>query len=164
MKTLLIIRHAKSSWDISTLNDFDRSLNDRGKKDAPVMAQRLLDKKIIIDAFVSSPAKRAKKTAELFCYTYDKNKDHIIFVPSLYHAAPQIFFDVIEQLNNDFESVAIFSHNPGITEFVNQLVENVHIDNMPTCSIFAVKINSTNWKDFIQAKKELLFFDYPKII
>ena len=164
MKTLLIIRHAKSSWDTSILNDFDRSLNDRGKKDAPVMAQRLLDKKINIDAFVSSPAKRAKKTAELFCSTFNKNKDHIIFVPSLYHAAPQIFFDVIQQLNNDFESVAIFSHNPGITEFVNQLVENVHIDNMPTCSIFAVKINSTNWKDFIQAKKELLLFDYPKII
>ena len=60
--------------------------------------------------------------------------------------------------------MAIFSHNPGITEFVNQLVENVHIDNMPTCSIFAVKINSTNWKDFIQTKKELLLFDYPKII
>ena len=69
VKTLLIIRHAKSSWDIGTLNDFDRSLNDRGKRDAPMMAKRLIDKTIMIDAFVSSPAKRAKKTAEWFRQT-----------------------------------------------------------------------------------------------
>ena len=161
MKTLLIIRHAKSSWDLGTLNDFDRSLNERGKKDAPVMAQRLLDKKINIDAFVSSPAKRAKKTAELFCKVYDKNKDNIIFISALYHATPEIFFEVIDQLNDDFTNVAIFAHNPGITEFVNELVEDVMIDNMPTCSVFAIKINIAKWKDFAKAKKELLFFEYP---
>lgn len=164
MKTLLIIRHAKSSWDLGTLNDFDRSLNERGKKDAPVMAQRLLDKKINIDAFVSSPAKRAKKTAELFCKVYDKSKDDLILISTLYHATPEIFFEVIEQLNDDFTSVAIFAHNPGITEFVNQLVEDVIIDNMPTCSVFAIKINIAKWKDFAKAKKELLFFDYPKVV
>ena len=79
-KTLLLIRHAKSSWDISNLNDFERPLNDRGKKDAPAMAKRLLHKKISIDAFVSSPAKRAKKTAELFCQEYGKKDDDIIFI------------------------------------------------------------------------------------
>ena len=66
-KTLLIIRHAKSSWDIGTLTDFERPLNERGKRDAPEMAARLKKRNIKIDAFVSSPAKRAKKTAELFC-------------------------------------------------------------------------------------------------
>ena len=65
-KILLLVRHAKSSWEIGTLSDFERSLNERGKKDAPMMAKRLIDKKIKIDAFVASPAKRAKKTAELF--------------------------------------------------------------------------------------------------
>ena len=64
-KTLLLIRHAKSSWDNFALTDFDRPLNDRGKNDAPEMAKRLIDKKINIDAFISSPAKRAKKTAKL---------------------------------------------------------------------------------------------------
>ena len=163
MKTVLIIRHAKSSWDIATLNDFDRTLNERGKKDAPVMAQRLINRKINIDAFVASPAKRAKKTAELFCTVYNKNKEDIILIPTLYHAAKQVFFEVIEQLNDDFKIVAIFSHNPGITEFVNELVDNTRIDNMPTCGVFAVKINSAKWKDFTNAKKELLFFDYPKL-
>jgi phosphohistidine phosphatase len=162
MKTLLIIRHAKSSWDIASLNDFDRSLNDRGKKDAPIMAQRLLDKKIHIDSFVSSPAKRAKKTAEFFCTVYKKNKEDIILISALYHAAPEVFFEVIEQLNDNDDSVAIFSHNPGITDFANQLVADANIDNMPTCSIFAVQTSITKWKDFAKAKREFLFFEYPK--
>ena len=162
MKTLLLVRHAKSSWDLATLNDFDRSLNERGKKDAPVMAQRLLDRKIDINTFVSSPAKRAKKTAELFCSIYKKDKEQIVFIPALYHASLNTFFEVVTQLNDDYNCVAIFSHNPVITEFVNQLVENVTIENMPTCGVFAVKTSITKWKEFSISKKELLFFDYPK--
>ena len=162
MKTLLLVRHAKSSWDLATLNDFDRSLNERGKKDAPVMAQRLLDRKIDINIFVSSPAKRAKKTAELFCSIYKKDKEQIIFVPALYHASINTFFEVVTQLNDDYNCVTIFSHNPVITEFVNQLVENITIENMPTCGVFAVKTSITKWKEFSTSKKELLFFDYPK--
>lgn len=162
MKTLLLVRHAKSSWDLATLNDFDRSLNERGKKDAPVMAQRLLDRKIDINTFVSSPAKRAKKTAELFCSIYKKDKEQIVFIPALYHASLNTFFEVVTQLNNDYNCVAIFSHNPVITEFVNQLVENVTIENMPTCGVFAVKTSITKWKEFSTSKKEFLFFDYPK--
>ena len=162
MKTLLLVRHAKSSWDLATLNDFDRSLNERGKKDAPVMAQRLLDRKIDINIFVSSPAKRAKKTAELFCSIYKKDKEQIVFIPALYHASLNTFFEVITQLNDDYNCVAIFSHNPVINEFVNQLVENVTIENMPTCGVFAVKTSITKWKEFSTSKKEFLFFDYPK--
>lgn len=162
MKTLLLVRHAKSSWDLATLNDFDRSLNERGKKDAPVMAQRLLDRKIDINTFVSSPAKRAKKTAELFCSIFKKDKEQIVFIPALYHASLNTFFEVVTQLNDDYNCVAIFSHNPIITEFVNQLVENVTIANMPTCGVFAVKTSITKWKEFSTSKKEFLFFDYPK--
>ena len=162
MKTLLIIRHAKSSWDIGSLNDFERPLNERGKKDAPEMAKRLLDKKITIDAFVSSPAKRAKKTAELFCSVYDYKEKDIIFISALYHAGVQTFYDTIENLEDSYNKIAIFSHNPGITSFVNELTESVRIDNMPTCGVFAVKIDITEWKDFKKSTKEFLFFDYPK--
>ena len=161
MKTLLIIRHAKAESSF-TLNDFERPLNERGKKDAPVMAQRLLDKKIIIDAFVSSPARRAKKTAELFYETY-KAQDDIIFISALYHAPAEIFFDVIKEVDDKFDTIAVFAHNPGITYFVNQLTA-VRIDNMPTCAVFAVTINCSSWKDFAKAKKDFLFFDYPKLI
>ena len=161
MKTLLIIRHAKAESSF-TLNDFERPLNERGKKDAPVMAQRLLDKKIIIDAFVSSPARRAKKTAELFYETY-KAQDDIIFISALYHAPAEIFFDVIKEVDDKFDTIAVFAHNPGITYFVNQLTA-VRIDNMPTCAVFAVTINCSSWKDFAKAKKDFLFFDYSKLI
>ncbi len=160
-KTLLVIRHAKSSWDIGTLNDFERPLNDRGKKDAPLMAQKLKEKNILIDAFVASPAKRAKKTAELFIQEYDRDQEDIIYISKLYHAIADTFFEVAEDLNDAFQTVAIFSHNPGITEFVNMLTD-VKLDNMPTCGIFAVRFEASSWKSFGKIKKEFLFFDYPK--
>lgn len=161
MKTLLIIRHAKAESSF-TLNDFERPLNERGKKDAPVMAQRLLDKKIVINAFVSSPAKRAKKTAELFCETYGGHNDDIAFISALYHAPAEIFYEVIKTFDDILNSVAVFAHNPGITYFVNNLTA-VKIDNMPTCAVFVVKADIDYWKDFAKAKKEFLFFDYPKL-
>lgn len=162
-KTLLVVRHAKSSWDVSTITDFERPLNDRGKKDAPVMAKRLIDRKITIDAFVSSPAKRAKKTAELFCETYGNTGDTILYISMLYNAVAEDFYEVVEHLNDSFNTVAVFSHNPGITDFVNTLTDAEKIDNMPTCSVFAIQVQLNRWADFKKAKKEFLFFDYPKI-
>ena len=161
MKTLLIIRHAKSDQSFFG-NDFERPLNERGKKDAPEMAKRVLSKNIIIDSFVASPAKRAKKTAELFCETYKQNIEAINFISALYHAPAQEFYEVIKTLDDSLHTIAIFAHNPGITYFVNELVADVRIDNMPTCAVFAVEININHWKDFAKAKKDFLFFDYPK--
>ena len=160
-KRLLVIRHAKSSWDIGTLNDFERPLNERGKRDAPAMANRLKEKNILIDAFVASPAKRAKKTAEYFIEAYGRSKEDILFISKLYHAPAEVFFEVAGSLPEHFNTVALFSHNPGITDFVNQLTGNLRLDNMPTCGIFAVSFDDS-WKNFVKAKKEYLFFDYPK--
>lgn len=162
-KTLLLIRHAKSSWDIGIKSDFERTLNERGKKDAPAMAERLMKKKILINAFVASPATRAKKTAAYFCTAYGVPDNEIIFISKLYHAACDDFNDVVSNLNNSLHTVAIFSHNPGITEFINQLVPSIQIADMPTCGIFAVQIHTTNWNAFDTAQKEFLFFDYPKM-
>ncbi len=162
MKTLILVRHAKSSWDDPTLPDFDRPLNERGKKDAPKMAKRLANKKISIDAFISSPAKRAKKTAELFIKEFGRDENQIILFPSLYHADVKDFYEVISMVDDKFKSIAVFSHNPGITSFANTLVEKAQLDNMPTCSVFAVKADIKNWSDFKDAEKEFWFFDYPK--
>lgn len=126
------------------------------------MAKRLLDKKIDIDAFVSSPAKRAKKTAELFVKEYDVKKGKIVFIEELYLAAPETFFNVIADLDDKYDSIAVFSHNNGITDFANQLTET-RIDEIPTCGVFAVKANAKHWKDFREAKKEFWFFDAPKL-
>lgn len=162
MKSLLLIRHAKSSWESDVLNDFDRPLNERGKREAAEMAKRLKKNKIAIDHFVSSPARRAKKTAKLFIKEYGNRETELFYIPELYHASVQTFGTVVSGLHNNYDTVAIFSHNPGITEFVNTLA-SVQIDNMPTCGIFAVKASIASWSEFADAPKELLFFNYPKM-
>jgi phosphohistidine phosphatase len=161
MKKLLLIRHAKSSWNDIAQKDFERPLNDRGHRDAPKMAKRLLKEEISIDAFVSSPALRALTTAEYFAEAYNVKKKKVIVEPSLYLAEPGVFFNIISNLNDDLKTVAIFSHNPGVTEFVNQLGV-ARIDDMPTCAIFGVKTDIKSWKDFKDAEKEFWFFDFPK--
>lgn len=161
MKTLLLIRHAKSSWDDAAVADVDRPLNDRGRRDAPAMAKRLIKAGISIDRFVSSPARRARQTAELFAHEFDVKEKKIRFVPQLYQATQPAFEAVIDGLDNDDDTVAIFSHNPGITEFVNTLTSAVRIDNMPTCAVFVVKSETKHWKDF-RATAQFGFFDYPK--
>ncbi len=155
------MRHAKSSWQEVGLSDFDRLLNNRGKEDAPQMARRLLDKKIKIDCFVSSPAKRAQKTAKLFIEEYDKKKGNLILIPSLYEASVRNFYAAIENFDDSCNIAAMFSHNPGITDFVNGLTDQ-SVDNMPTCAVFAVSIDIKKWKDFKEGKKSFLFFEFPK--
>jgi phosphohistidine phosphatase len=161
MKTLLLIRHAKSSWSDFSIKDFDRPLNDRGKKDAPVMAKRMLDKGVAIDAFISSPALRAKKTAEAFAKAYKAQKESILFFEKLYLAGPSAFFDVITNASDTFENVAVFSHNQGITDFAN-LLTDVKMDELPTCGIFAVRSAANQWAEFQESTKEFWFFTSPK--
>ena len=160
-RTLVLIRHAKSSWAFLDMEDFDRPLNDRGNHDAPMMAKRLLKKEINIDAFVSSPAVRARTTAEYFAKAYDQKSKHIIEVPALYEAPVSVFYQVVSGLDNSIKTAAIFSHNPGITDFANSLT-TMRIDNVPTSGVFAVKANIKKWSDFEEAEKEFWFFDYPK--
>jgi phosphohistidine phosphatase len=161
MKTVILIRHAKSDWNDNSVPDSERPLNDRGKSDAPVMVHRLLDKKINIDAFISSPAKRAKKTASIFLEEYKENKKHLLLDPELYGADAEDFFDVISKMDAKFKNIAIFSHNPGITDFAN-LLTDVRVDNIPTCGVFGVKADCKKWEDFKESKKDFWFFDYPK--
>ena len=161
MKTLIAIRHAKSSWDAIGQKDFDRTLNDRGKRDAPEMAQRLKEKGLKIDAFISSPAKRAKKTATYFADVFKIDKEAIVLIEALYEAPLQTFYDVVAGLKNKHDTIALFAHNPGITAFVNTLTD-VRTDNMPTCAAFAVQADIDDWQDFKESSKQFLFFDYPK--
>ena len=162
MKKVLLIRHAKSSWDFDN-EDFDRPLNDRGHKNAPEMAKRLLQQDIDIDAFISSPALRAYSTAEYFAKAYDFKLKKIITIPALYHASPEVFYTVIEEMDDEIKTVAIFSHNPGITDFANQQTQTI-IDNLPTCGIFAIKSECKDWRAYRSSEKSLWFFDYPKSV
>jgi phosphohistidine phosphatase len=162
MKQLLIVRHAKSSWSDSLMGDFDRPLNDRGNRDAPEMAKRILERGIVIDAIVSSTANRAFSTAQYFAKAAGIKKTNIIPVDKLYHAPAHIYYQVIKDFNDELDTIALFAHNPGITDFVNELTET-RIDDMPTCGIYAVKINIKHWCDFKTATKSFWFFDSPKL-
>ncbi len=161
MKTIILVRHAKSSWDDFSLKDEERPLTDRGKKNAPEMARRLLKKKVPIDAILSSPAKRAKSTAEYFASEYEIPKKKIFLIPELYMATNEAFISTIRNAPEKANSIALFSHNNGITQFANTLSET-KIDHMPTCSVYAVKADISSWESFEPGKTEFYFFDYPK--
>jgi phosphohistidine phosphatase len=162
MKQLLIIRHAKSSWNNSLMTDFERPLNDRGNRDAPEMAKRIIDKGIKIDTIVSSMANRALSTAEYFAKAAGIKKADIDTTNKLYHAPAYVFYDVINSFMDSDQTVAIFAHNPGITDFVNSLTKT-KIDDMPTCGIYAVKIAIESWAEFKNGDKQFWFFDAPKL-
>lgn len=166
MKTLILVRHAKSSWDNILLSDFERTLNKRGHEDAPIMAQRLINKhRLIPDACISSTAIRALTTAEyFFSHIQLVNKNvKLIQLPELYHANESVFVKTIASIDNQLQTVALFSHNPGITYFANRLT-TISIDNMPTCALFIVKANCNSWEKFESAQKQFLGFDYPKAL
>lgn len=160
MKSLLLIRHAKSNWNID-VDDFDRPLNQRGQNDAPLMAERLLKKEIAIDTFLSSPAKRALTTATLFGEIYNKQPEDILTDPSLYEPTIEAFYIALENLDDELKTVAVFSHNPTITDFANQLTD-YKVEEIPTCAVFGVRADIKKWKEFKSGSKEFWFFDYPK--
>lgn len=161
MKTIVLVRHAKSSWGDFSLKDEERPLTERGKKNAPDMAKRLKKKVHDIDAILTSPAKRAKATADYFAKEYEIPKKKIIVVPELYMAGYNAFVKTIREAPAKADKIAIFSHNNGITEFAN-LLSDVRVDDMPTCSVFAVKVDLKEWCDFEPGNAEFYFFDYPK--
>ncbi|MEO8713045.1 MAG: histidine phosphatase family protein [Parafilimonas sp.] len=163
-RSLLIIRHAKSSWEDFSQKDFDRPLNDRGKKNAPIMAKRIhKEMSVTLDAIISSPAKRAFATAKFFAKEFNIKKENFFEKPELYEPSIENFFKVAAGIDDDYKTVALFSHNPGISVFAN-LLTNIRIDDMPTCAVFAIHIQTDSWKNFRNAEKEFWFFDYPKNI
>lgn len=161
MKQLILVRHAKSGYDLHIQNDLERSLNERGHHDAGVMGKRLFQRHLKIDAFISSPAKRAVSTAACFAEAFHFKENKIIKEPGLYNAFSFTFFQIVEKLDDKLNTVVFFGHNPGITDFASQLT-STRIDHMSTCSIFAVEANIEHWADFEKHNKTFLFFDTPK--
>ncbi len=161
MKTLLIVRHAKTEQAGVGESDFDRKLTERGRKNALEIAEKILKRKTKIDGFVSSPAKRAMQTCKLFCEAMDVKKDKIIYEPSLYEAPAVHYTKAVEKLKNSFDTVAIFGHNGGITDYANTLCHDSFVDNMPTGSVFAVSADVKEWNQFGAATKTFLYFLRP---
>jgi phosphohistidine phosphatase len=160
VKLLTLIRHAKSSWKHAGLDDFDRPLNRRGERDAPVMGRRLASVAPLPERVIASPAVRAARTAELIAEETGL-LDAIVFERALYLATPGRMLGVVQDLDDAFGHVALVSHNPGTTEFANDLAD-VRIDNVPTCGIVRLELEVDHWRDAAPGCARLLDFDYPK--
>jgi len=161
MKQLLLCRHAKSSWKQKNLADIDRPLNRRGKRNAPVMGKRLVMRGMIPDLILSSPAKRARKTAVHLCRGMAAGRDLIRINNAVYNTDVAGLLKVIAQVDDRYSRVLLIGHNSELTSLVNQLLP-VEIYNVPTCGIVACRINGNCWRKVRDYQAELLFFDYPK--
>lgn len=161
MKEICLIRHAKSSWDDPLLADFDRPLNERGKKDAPRMAKRFKEREIALDLLYTSPARRARKTCRLFAKVLGFSKSAIRLEEGLYHAGEDTLMRFVLGLDDKQDTVAIFGHNPGLTEFANLLTHS-GIVNIPTTGIVHIRFAVNRWKDILPGKGKVVFFDFPK--
>ena len=142
MKTLLILRHAKSSWNNLDLADYDRPLNKRGKQDAPRMGEFLRQQSLIPDLIISSPAKRAKKTAKLFAKAVGY-KGGISLETTFYHARPETYIMILQNISYDYKRVMVIGHNPGLEALVAILTGCM--EPMPTTAIAHVSLPIDRW-------------------
>ena len=161
MKTLYLVRHAKSSWDYPELTDFDRPLNKRGKRDAPDMGRRLKSRGIKPDLMLSSPANRALTTCQIIADAIGYNEHKIETDKQIFHATANTLLKVLNQVDDQNDSAMLFGHNPGFTDFANELVDT-DIYNIPTCGVFACTFPLDSWSYVNWSSGSLLFYDYPK--
>ena len=161
MKTLYVIRHAKSSWDDPTLPDFDRPLNKRGEKDAPEMGKRLAKRNVRPDLLLSSTAERAHTTCRAIAEKIEYPLAEIKLDKNLYHAEDAEILRIVQGLDNKYNCVWIFGHNPGLTDFVN-LLADAGIDNIPSAGVVACTLSITSWDEAGRKNGSVTYFDYPK--
>jgi phosphohistidine phosphatase len=160
MKTLFLIRHAKSSRDDIALPDKDRPLNDRGRRDAPKMGERLAKRDVTPDLILSSPAMRALETAEIIAKKLDYRRNDIVVDERLYAVGADDLLDVIHKLGDQLERVMLFGHNPELTELAHRLSSK--ITHMPTCAVAEFTFDAKSWSKIGKVKPEKVALDYPK--
>jgi len=146
MMNLFLCRHAKSSWSEPGLADKERPLNERGKFDAPLMGEKLKNKQESPDLIISSPAKRAYKTAKIIAEKLDYDIKNIEIENELYMAGTNDFIEVLTKCSSKHKSIMLFSHNYGITDFANY-ISNSNIGSIPTCGIVKISFTFKNWED-----------------
>jgi phosphohistidine phosphatase len=161
MKHLLVIRHAKSSWDNPDLEDIERPLNKRGLEDAPLMANVLKNYDFGLDKIFSSTALRAKMTTEIFLKNLDLSENIVEYTDELYNASRREILNFIKRLDDKLVSIAVVGHNPGLTDFVHFLLYDFDHE-LPTCALVGIELMIDKWADIKSGTGTLKFFEYPK--
>jgi phosphohistidine phosphatase len=160
MKTLFLVRHAKSSWSDSALPDRDRPLNERGLRDVATMGQRLAQRGVTPDVLLASPATRALTTAEHLAKALGIKRKDIVVVERLYAAAVNDLLGVIQEQGDKPSCVMIVAHNPGLTELAHHFASE--ITDMPTCAVAEFRFAAPSWADIGKAEPGHVVFDHPK--
>ena len=161
LKRVTLLRHAKSSWEDSSLDDYDRPLNKRGERDSPMMGRRLLARGARPSLIITSPAKRARRTARLIAKEIGYPIEFLQREDDLYHGDPAGILRVVGEQDNSFNDMIVVSHNPGLTELANRLT-GLTIENIPTCGIIAMEADIRDWSELADSRCRMVFFDYPR--
>jgi phosphohistidine phosphatase len=148
MRRLTLLRHGKSSWDHPGLDDHDRPLNPRGKRDAPAMGKLLRKQDYRPQIIISSTAKRARTTAALFAAELGIDAGQIHESEALYLASPADMLTVADELAQDKSDILLVGHNPGMTSLANQ-ASDVRLDNLPTCGIISIVGPAKSWSSLL---------------
>ena len=161
MKTLLLVRHAKSSWGDASLSDFDRPLNARGERDAPDMGRRLARRGLRPEVVITSAAKRARTTARLLADEIDCARDEIRELESLYAAGVDGILLAVQAINDAAHTAMLVGHNPDCSKFANR-IPPFEVDHFPTCAVACIEFDTTRWAAVEPRNGRMVFFDYPK--
>ncbi|MBE9482030.1 MAG: histidine phosphatase family protein [Bacteroidetes bacterium] len=163
MKTLHIIRHAKSAWDQPGLPDHDRPLLRKGEKRTKKVADYLLKKKITVDLIISSSAVRAYETAKIIANTINYPLENIKVEPKIYYNDFENLFDLLYKLPDEINSVMMFGHNPAITQFANYFIDT-EIECMHTSEVVSVSFKTNKWNEIDSSERITNFVIYPKML
>ncbi len=161
MKTLYIVRHAKSSWDHPGLEDHQRPLLEKGKKRTRYVIDYLLNDQARVDLIVSSHAVRAHDTARIIANALHYPADRIMVSKNLYFGDPESFFDLFYDLSDDIDSLMLVGHNPGFTTFSNYFLDK-KIDNLPTSGIVCITFDMQGWENIHDSKRKTKFVISPR--
>jgi phosphohistidine phosphatase len=161
MKTLLLIRHAKSDWGNALLDDFDRPLSNRGIKDASLMADVVGKLGIKPDFIITSTAKRARTTALFFAGHFNINEERIKSCSDIYDGSYRNYINTLNETDNKYDTVFLFGHNPEITLLASEFVPDF-AEHVPTTGIIAIDFDIDNWLDIESGKGKLRFFEFPR--
>jgi len=161
MKTIYLLRHAKSSWDNPKLDDFERPLNKRGHFDAPLMGNIMEKLNIFPDLIISSPAIRASMTSRFVADAINYPLNKIQYDENIYEAGQNQLLEIIYAVDDSVEKLMLVGHNPSFTYFAHYLAK-FDVNNIPTCGLFCAELNISSWTKIKKKCGTVLYYKYPK--
>lgn len=160
MKNLILVRHAKSSWNNATISDFERPLNERGNRDKTIMGERLKERDDTIQKIVSSSAKRTTQTSIALAKAIDYSTADIQYEDAIYHSSVTTMMQFINEMDNSVDTLMLVAHNPGISMLCDYLCGNLF--DFPTLGITKISFDTKDWQEVFRDTGSLEWVDYPK--